>query len=134
MSGGSPEGVRWDADLEEFQKRCDSCASTGRGPIYWPLTLEFWEPKHGMTRCRACWRRRHAAKVREALRHDPVRYARKLEANREQKRAKNAIYNAQYYPAKMERLRSDPERYDAWKARHREASARYRARLREQAA
>lgn len=45
--------VRFNRDLGDFEMRCDSCAYK-RGPRYWPLTLEFWNPSANMLRCRAC--------------------------------------------------------------------------------
>ena len=37
-----------------WELRCEVC-SHDRQQSYWPLTLEFWNPKQGMSRCRACW-------------------------------------------------------------------------------
>lgn len=45
-------GVRWNG--MDFEMRCDACASNSSTTIYWPLTLEFWNPTHGLRRCRAC--------------------------------------------------------------------------------
>lgn len=122
-------GVRYDRDLEEFQMRCGDCSRRGLN-AYWPMTLEFWEPKHGLTRCRACWKARRAAELRERYRTDPAYAERRRAANRAQKEAKNRIYNERYYPARRARLLADPDAHEAWKARQREATARYRAKLR----
>jgi hypothetical protein len=46
-------GVRYRQDVG-WELRCESCAVL-HGERYWPLTLEFWDPRHGMSRCRACW-------------------------------------------------------------------------------
>jgi hypothetical protein len=46
-------GIRYRADIG-WELRCESC-SHDREQSYWPLTLEFWNPNAGMTRCRACW-------------------------------------------------------------------------------
>lgn len=43
-------GVRWREDI--FEMRCDACPSGSR---YWPLTQEFWNIRHGLSRCAACW-------------------------------------------------------------------------------
>ena len=52
---GRYRGVRYRDDTG-FELRCDDCAGRQDGnPIYWPVTLEFWNPKAGMGRCRACW-------------------------------------------------------------------------------
>ena len=128
VAGVSPNaGVRWDPDMGEFQLRCTDCASKGR-TAYWPLTPEFWQPDWGMTRCRACWNERKAARQRARWRSDPEWRARKLEENREQRRAQQRVM----YRLRWERLRADPEKYAAYvearRARQREASARYRER------
>ena len=34
--------------------RCESCASAGQTTCWWELTLELWEPRSGLSRCRAC--------------------------------------------------------------------------------
>jgi hypothetical protein len=46
-------GIRFFPDTG-WELRCETC-SHDREQSYWPLTLEFWNPKQGMTRCRACW-------------------------------------------------------------------------------
>ena len=40
-------GVRFRADTG-WEGKCDACAT------YWPLTDEFWYPRQGCRRCRAC--------------------------------------------------------------------------------
>lgn len=58
-------GVRYREDTG-FEMRCDECPNGAR---YWPLTPEFWNIKHGMSRCAACWLvywRRRQARVRNA--------------------------------------------------------------------
>jgi hypothetical protein len=67
-------GVRWREETG-FEGRCDYCRD------WWPLTLEFWQPRWSMARCRACinlWRRTYQnAKYRD----DPAfRYARQTAA------------------------------------------------------
>lgn len=44
-------GIRYRPEGWEF--RCGSCARQGK-QSYWPLTPEFWSPRLGMARCRAC--------------------------------------------------------------------------------
>lgn len=34
----------------EWELRCRTCGD------WWPLTLEFYNPRHGTARCKACWR------------------------------------------------------------------------------
>lgn len=58
-------GVRYRRDVG-FEMRCDECPSGAR---YWPLTVEFWNVRAGMSRCAACWLvywRRRQAKLRQA--------------------------------------------------------------------
>ena len=43
---------------EEFELRCTMCQD------WWPITTEFWQPKNGMQRCKACWREYHRIKQR----------------------------------------------------------------------
>lgn len=38
---------RWRED--GWQLQCRTCGD------WWPLTVEFYDPKHGTARCRACW-------------------------------------------------------------------------------
>jgi hypothetical protein len=127
----SPEG--------EWELRCPSCADKSVAR-YWPLTVdgrvsfEFWSPKYGMSRCRACWMERKAVRNRERWRSDPAWREAKLAANREQERARARFAYAERWAA----LRADPVKYEAYKAEKRErqriASANYRARQRERVA
>lgn len=48
---GRYRGVRWRADVG-FEMRCDVCPNGAR---YWPITEEYWNVKHGLSRCAACW-------------------------------------------------------------------------------
>lgn len=34
----------------EWELRCRTCGD------WWPLTLDFYTPRHGTARCKACWR------------------------------------------------------------------------------
>ena len=49
MQGRQTQHVRWSATEEEWQHRCGECRQ------WWPLTFDFWTPRHGMARCKACW-------------------------------------------------------------------------------
>lgn len=71
----------------EFQLRCDTCAKAQQGPRYWPLTLEYWNPHRGMSRCRACWATQHRLRQRERDRRNAERVNAKNRAYREAKRA-----------------------------------------------
>lgn len=130
---GTPNvGIRWDDDMDEPQLRCEDCRRKGRA-AYWPITREFWQPAWGFSRCRGCWMERKAARNRERWRTDPEWRARKLEENREQRRAMARFA----YAERWARLRADPEKYEAYAAARRErqrlASQRYRERQREAA-
>lgn len=46
------EGVRFRDDTG-FEGRCEYCRS------WWPIDREFWYPKHGLRRCKACWAMYH---------------------------------------------------------------------------
>jgi hypothetical protein len=41
------KGCRFRADVG-YEGKCNSCVE------WWPLTDEFWYPRQGMARCRAC--------------------------------------------------------------------------------
>lgn len=131
---GTPNvGIRWDPDMGEAQLRCEDCRRKGRAS-FWPITLEFWQPQWGWSRCRACWMERKAARNRERWANDPAFRAKKLELNREHRRAMARVM----YRQRWEQLRADPVKYEAYLAARRErqraASARYRAKQREQVA
>jgi len=121
-------GVRYDHDLGEFQLRCGDCARRGMN-AYWPLTLDFWAPKHGMNRCRACHNAIRARRLREQLRSDPARKAEKYAANREQRRIKGRIYEQR----RRAKIITDPVLLERRRELHRAATARYRAKRREAA-
>jgi hypothetical protein len=74
---------------------CEDCDTEKTGATFWPLTEEFWD-KNNMQRCRACKARKNAAHIRERRRTDPEFLARQLEASKNNRRAKNAIYNQRY--------------------------------------
>lgn len=103
--GNRYRGVRWRED--GFEMRCDACPSGAR---YWPLTPEFWNVKHGLSRCAACWlvywRRKAAAKRRaniEAIRaHDRAKYRR----NRKVYILKRRVYYEQNRERILERRRA----------------------------
>jgi hypothetical protein len=38
---------------DTWELRCRTCGD------WWPLTLDFYEPRHGTARCKACWREHH---------------------------------------------------------------------------
>jgi hypothetical protein len=50
--------------------RCESCARNERGPIYWPLVKAFWDPKLGLSACRACHNTKRRLARRAAM--DPA--------------------------------------------------------------
>lgn len=116
--------VRWDPDLGEWQLRCDSCVTKGQ-QHFWPLSKEFWEPRYGMTQCRACHKAALARKARERLANDPIRRAAKYAATREARKVMWPIYEA----ARRERLLEQPEKLAERRAKNAEATRRYRTRL-----
>lgn len=69
MSRGGPGvrrvSIRYDKAEGEFEARCEMCAASGQTKAYWPLTLEFWDPKIGLQNCRACHRLRRRLRNRQ---------------------------------------------------------------------
>jgi hypothetical protein len=95
--------ARWNAELGEFELQCPECVSKCRNS-YWPLTIEFWNPR-SVRRCRACHLEGDRAKKR-ALRQDP--------AVREKNRRDSAAWRARHpgYNAETAAIwrRLNPER------------------------
>lgn len=92
--------VRWNDELG-WILRCDVCVLVKAGSAWWPLTDEFWDKRHGMTRCRACWRARdkewHRRMSPEAVKRHAAKYraykaewARRKRAHARQDRQKAA--------------------------------------------
>lgn len=52
-AGETWTGVRWRLDVG-WEMRCSACRLAKKA-AWWPLTHEFWNPRKGMSRCRACW-------------------------------------------------------------------------------
>ena len=77
-------GVRWREDVG-FELRCDVCAKARRTDCYWPLTLDFWNPRRGMTMCRACRRRADAVASRSRYHRDGRVRSQKLASSRHQR-------------------------------------------------
>jgi hypothetical protein len=80
--------VRWREDVG-FELRCDYC-SYSKLDRYWPLSIEFWSPNRGFSRCKSCWteyERAGHARRRRALALVPHRIvAEKLRKKREYQR------------------------------------------------
>lgn len=105
-----------------FEAKCPLCEQWS------PLTLEFWYPRSGMSRCKACWRAYKAAKERGRTGDDAVAEG-KREANRvrywlnrerslaqsrlwrEANKERVAAYNKAYKEANRERLRAASKAY-----------------------
>jgi hypothetical protein len=90
--------VRFRPDVG-FELRCDECADRGGGACFWPLDLEFWVPRRGMTRCRACHTRRdtiNQRRLREESAAHRERDVKRMRAyrRREKVRAFRAIREA----------------------------------------
>lgn len=78
-------GVRF---TEEWEGKCDACAQ------WWPLSDEFWYPRQGVRRCRACINetqtrsaRRTRAEVEAIRRSQHLRYQREWARAKRQRRA-----------------------------------------------
>ena len=113
---------RWREDVG-FEARCPDCVISG-GACFWPITLEFWDPKRGMTRCRGCHDRRAAANLRARYRSDPLKLERNRRyraANRDAQRIKDA--------ARWAAVKADPERLAVRREQNRLANAAYKQRL-----
>jgi len=76
-------GVRWRSDTG-WEGRCNECCD------WWPLDHEFWYPRQGLARCRACQNlaqrrseRRIRAEEQDVIRAaDRRRYRREWESER----------------------------------------------------
>lgn len=90
--------VRWNEELG-WLLRCDVCVLVKSGTAWWPLTDEFWDPRHGMTRCRACWRARDRDWHRK-MRPEVVRAH----------AAKYRAYKAEWARRKRAQLRAERQR------------------------
>lgn len=98
-----------------FEMKCALCES------WWPVSLEYWNAKAGLVRCKSCWRAYFRAKERgyrsvEAV-AEAKREANRLVywANRDERREKQRVWRAAH-----------PEQMRAYSARYRE---RHRAKL-----
>ncbi len=89
---------------EEWEARCETCNS------WWPLDGEFWQPKNGMVRCKACWREYFRLKERGRTSDEAVA---------EQKRAANRLRYAEHRQERLARNR-------AWKAANPDKVLAYR--------
>ena len=138
--------VRFVADSGEdgtFEMQCGSCL------LYVPLIPEEWQPKNGLTRCRACWREYGRLKQRGYQANEAnaeltrtrarLRYAMNKRANLEAKaawRAANkeriAAYNKAYREKHKEEVIAASRAYytecrDVILAKKRQAHAEARA-------
>lgn len=94
--------VRWQRDADVPEYRCPSC-------LEWlPLTIEYWLPGQGMTRCRTCKRE----------------YQRAWIAIRRRERPEDTSMN---YVIQRLKLEGDPEALARHRARNRERMRRWRA-------
>lgn len=113
-------GVRYREDVG-FEMRCEGCAERNSGPAYWPMTLEYWHPRHGFKFCRACLAARDRAKAR-ATRARDLDAARERDRKRYQRDRRVILLKRRaYYEANHETIRA-------------RANARYAARKREETA
>lgn len=71
-------GVRWREDTG-WEGRCNECCD------WWPMDMEFWYPRQGVARCRACINlfQRRAARQTRATEHSAIRAADERRRRRE---------------------------------------------------
>lgn len=87
-------GVRYVED--RWEGRCEECTD------WWPLELDFWWPRHGLRKCRACIRERHNESSRAYYGRNPVaaspetrkRWRDWYAANKDRERAKQRATHA----------------------------------------
>ena len=97
--GDRYRGVRWREG--EFEMRCDSCPNGAR---YWPLTPEFWNVKHGLSRCAACWLVYWRLRARSARRADIEQVRARDRAKYRRNRKVIAIKRRVYYQENREQI------------------------------
>lgn len=84
MSEYGRHRVRWAKADEAFEMQCDACLD------FLPMTAEFWVPKHGYARCRACYHDAYNARQRErnrVRRSDPAYRIAEVAAHRAKRHA-----------------------------------------------
>lgn len=78
---GNTRGVRYDFKEQEWLLKCDDCERYGRVRCYWPLVIDFWNPR-SMQRCRTCNLERKRAIDRKARMDPAIRAKRNEDARR----------------------------------------------------
>lgn len=121
--------VHYDRQMGEFLLLCKDCAALGERRL-WPITLEFWNPNLGMSRCRACWKDRRNRMDRARFAAD----AELRERNREKSRQYRLDMRRVYYKARYAALKADPVKYEAHREREVARQRARRAAMREQQA
>lgn len=116
-------GVRF-RTASGFEGRCDMCRE------WWPIDTEFWDPKHGLSRCRACLR----AFKNETARRKYASDAQWAERKRLEARAQRLAKGRGYGHERWRRIAADPEQLAAHKERSRRNVKAFRQRQREDAA
>jgi hypothetical protein len=108
--------LRWRPDTG-FEYRCEDCAQANDRIRFWPLDTEFWNPKRGFRRCRACWE----AKDRAAARANwQANKARRMENDRRYYRA-NRDWILPKRAAHYQETKTERQAYNrAYYARNRE--------------
>lgn len=103
-AGAGRHRVQWSKAEEAFEMQCDTCLG------FLPVTTEFWVPKHGLTRCRACYRESNnvrQARKNGARRADPGYRLIEAEALRIKRGANRDAwleYRRAYYRANRDHL------------------------------
>lgn len=100
-------GVRHSKDGWDGQ--CDKCRQ------WWPLDTEFWVPRFGMRRCRACHNEERKVYLRKLRADNPEMRAIHRERSRENQRMKRRVwgrdafleYQRRWYAENHERLNAE---------------------------
>lgn len=120
--------VRWRDDVG-WEKRCDECAKRDTDARFWPLTLEFWNPKKSMRRCRSCQRALEAKAARaKYLANTTFRERRLNNARKYRAEVRGTLHVKD--AAKWAATKADPLLLEQARERGRKSQAAYRARKR----
>jgi len=92
---GETRGVRYNPDIGDFELKCDDCVGKRNTRCYWPLTLDFWNPRT-MQRCRACDVERRARLQREKRKADAVFAEAERQRNRTYYKENKAVMNMKH--------------------------------------
>lgn len=88
---------------EVWEMRCDSCASAGQTKAWWEIDSEFWDPRSGLQRCRAC----NATRKRMAHRQTVEERRAKQRAYYYENHATRLAWRKAYHAANHERINAE---------------------------